>query len=185
MFPWLRLIRIAFTLLGEPQIDLLAATRIRLRAWPNDLDFNLHVNNGRYLAIADIARLHWFVRTGVMEVARKQRAFPVIGDAIAKFRRDLKALESFEIETRLLGWDHKWGFLEHRFIRNDRVIGVVAIRGVFKGPTGPVDPDVFLTELAHAQPPPPLPSWTRNFQDGCEAMSELLREEEKARELGG
>ena len=176
MFPWLRLMRIAFTLLGEARIDLLASTRIRLRAWPNDLDLNLHVNNGRYLAIADIARLHWFVRTGVLEVARKQGAFPVIGDAIAKFRRDLKVLESFEIETRLLGWDHKWGFLEHRFIRNDRVIGVVAIRGVFKGPSGPVDPGVFLSELSHSQPPPPLPSWTHNFQDGCEAMSELLRD---------
>jgi hypothetical protein len=29
---------------------------------------------------------------------------------------------------RLIGWDGKWGFLEHRFVRKDRVIGVVAIR---------------------------------------------------------
>jgi len=185
MFPWLRLIHVLLTLFGKPRTDLLAATRVRLRVWPNDLDFNLHVNNGRYLALADIGTVHWFIRTGVMNVARKQRAIPIVGDAIAKFRRDLRAFESFEIETRFLGWDHKWGFLAHRFIRNDRVIGVVATRGVFKGPNGTVDPGEFLAELSNSRPSPPLPSWTRNFHNGCEAISEYLREEEKARGMHG
>jgi hypothetical protein len=87
-----------------------------MRVWPNDLDFNLHVNNGRYLALADIGRMHWFARTGLLGVARSRKAYPVVGDAIAKFRRDLKAFQSFEIYTRLIGWDSKWGFLEHRFV---------------------------------------------------------------------
>ena len=184
MFPWLRLLRIAFTLIGKPQIDLLATTRIRLRVWPNDLDANMHVNNGRYLSLADIGRLHWFVRAGAMRIARKQGAFPVIGDAIAKFRRELRCFETFELESRLLGWDHKWGFLEHRFIKNGRVIGVVAIRGVFKGPNGPVDPGIFLAELSHDTPSPPLPDWANLFHRGSEAMSELLRAEEREANLG-
>ncbi len=140
MFPWLRLVRVGFGLISESKVDLLATTRVNLRVWPNDLDLNVHVNNGRYLALADIARIHWFVRTGVLGVARQQKAFPMISDAIAKFRRDLKLFQSFEIHTRLIGWDRKWGFIEHRFVRASRVIGVVAIRGVFKGPGGPVDP---------------------------------------------
>ena len=90
MFPWLRLIRVGLGLIGESKVDLLATTRVCLRVWPNDLDLNVHVNNGRYLALADIGRMHWFVRTGVLGVARQQKAFPVVGDAIAKFRHDLK-----------------------------------------------------------------------------------------------
>jgi len=179
VFPWLRLIRIILTLFGRPRVDFLAVTRIRLRVWPNDLDFNLHVNNGRYLSLADIGRMHWFVRTGVMEIARKQRAFPVVGDAIAKFRRELKAFESFDIETRMLGWDSKWGFLEHRFLRNGRVIGVVAVRGVFKGTDGPVDPGIFLAEFSHDEPSPSLPEWAHRFHEGCEALTASLREEER------
>lgn len=62
MFPWLRLIRVAFTLIAAPRVDLLTTTKVSLRVWPNDLDVNLHVNNGRYLALADIGRMHWFVR---------------------------------------------------------------------------------------------------------------------------
>lgn len=83
MFPWLRLIRVGASLIGKSKVDLLATTHVYLRVWPNDLDFNIHVNNGRYLALADIGRMHWFVRTGILGVARRQKAFPVIGDAIA------------------------------------------------------------------------------------------------------
>jgi acyl-CoA thioesterase FadM len=179
VFPWLRAIRVGFSLIGQSQVDLLSTTRVCLRVWPNDLDLNLHVNNGRYLTLADIGRMHWFFRTGLMNIAREQKAFPVVGDAIAKFRRELTAFQTFEIHTRMIGWDHKWGFIEHRFIREGRVLGVVAIRGVFKGPNGPVDPNTFLAALSHSTPSPELPQWAKSFHDGCESLSTLLREEEK------
>ena len=179
MYPWLRLIAVGASVTGKPEVGLLATTHVRLRVWPNDLDFNLHVNNGRYLALADIGRVHWFIRTGVLRVARRHKAFPVIGDAIAKFRRDLRAFQTFEIQTRLIGWDHKWGFLEHRFVRAGRVIGLVAIRGVFKGPQGPVDPDELLAGVAHAGPAPQLPEWADRFHQTGELLSELLRGEER------
>jgi acyl-CoA thioesterase FadM len=181
VFPWLRLIRVGSSLIGKSKVDLLATTRIYLRVWPNDLDFNLHVNNGRYLALADIGRMHWFVRTGILGVARQQKAFPVIADAIAKFRHDLKAFQTFEIHTRLIGWDRKWGYIEHRFVRLERVIGVVAIRGVFKGPAGPVDPEVLLAGVAHTGSPPQLPQWAKRFHEGSDLLSELLRDEERSK----
>jgi acyl-CoA thioesterase FadM len=183
VFPWLRLMRVGLGLMGAPRVDLLATTRVSLRVWPNDLDLNLHVNNGRYLALADISRMHWFVSTGVLAIAREQKMFPVVGDAIAKFRRDLKVFESFEIHTRLMGWNRKWGFLEHRFVRNQRVIGVVAIRGIFNGPEGPLDPGVLLAGLAHASPSPQLPGWVDCFQQSSELLSASLREEERAQGL--
>jgi acyl-CoA thioesterase FadM len=181
MFPWLRLLRVGSSLIGKTRVDLLATTRVYLRVWPNDLDYNIHVNNGRYLAFADIGRIHWFVRTGVLGVARQHKAFPVIGDAIAKFRHDLKVFQTFEIQTRLIGWDRKWGFMEHRFVRMDRVVGVVAIRGVFKGPGGPVDPEVLLAGLAHSAPSPELPEWANHFHQVGELLSELLRDEERSK----
>lgn len=181
MFPWLRLLRIGLGLIGNSKVDLLATTCIRLRVWPNDLDYNLHVNNGRYLAFADIGRLHWVVRTGMLGLARQHKAFPVIGDATAKFRRDLKVFQSFEIHTRLMGWDSKWGFLEHRFVRKSRVIGVVVVRGVFKAQSGPVDPQVLLAGLAHSALSPELPEWARRFDQSAELLGELLRNEERSK----
>jgi len=181
MFPWIRLVRAGLTTLGTARVAALGTTRVRMHVWPNDLDLNLHVNNGRYLVLADIARMHWFVQTGAFGVARRERALPIVGDAIAKFRRDMKLFQKFEIQTRLLGWDHRWGFLEHRFVREGRVLGVVAIRGVFKGPSGPVDPQIFVTALTPGLESPRLPQWAAEWNGSCEALSTVLRAEEGRR----
>ncbi len=180
MYPWLRLAKVGLGLIGQPKVELLATTSVRLRVWPNDLDFNLHVNNGRYLTLADMGRLHWFARTGLLAVARRERALPVVGDVIAKFRRELKPFESFEIQSRLVGWDEKWAFLEHRFVREGRVLGTVTIRGVFKAPSGPIKPQALLDALAHTEPSPALPQWVSDFQNSSERASEEIREEERA-----
>jgi acyl-CoA thioesterase FadM len=181
VFPWIRLIHTALTCIGKPRIDVIDTTRIRLRVWPNDLDLNLHVNNGRYLALADIARMHWFVRSGAVAVARRQRSVPIVGDAVAKFRRDLKCFQKFEIHSRMLGWDTRWGFMEHRFVRDGRVLGVVAVRGVFKGPNGPIAPKVFLDALGIPHDSPPLPQWIVEWNDSCESLTRTIRKEEAER----
>ena len=76
MFPWLRLFSVGLSLIDRSKVDLLATTRVRLRVWPNDLDFNLHVNNGRYLALANIGGAHWFVRTGSLGNFPKAQGVP-------------------------------------------------------------------------------------------------------------
>jgi hypothetical protein len=111
VFPWLRLFGVGLSVIGKSKVDLLATTRIRLRAWP------------------------------------------------------------------------KWGFIEHRFTRTSRVIGVVAIRGVSKGPGGTIDPDVLLAGLAHTAAPPRLPEWATRFHRADELLSELLRDEERSKSL--
>jgi acyl-CoA thioesterase FadM len=169
----------------QPKVDFLATTSVHLRIWPNDLDFNLHVNNGRYLTLADIGRIDWFIRSGVLRTARRYQAFPVVADAVAKFRRELNVFEKVEIQTRLVGWDHKWAFLEHRFVRAERVVGVVAIRGVFKGLDGPLDPQVFVRDHAVGVAAPELPMWAQHFHQSAELMSAMLRQEERSRGVGG
>ena len=185
MFPWLRLARVGFGLISDSKVDLLATTRVRFRVWPNDLDFNGHVNNGRYLALADIGRIHWFVRTGVLRVARRYKAFPIIGDAIAKFRRDLQAVPELRDSHALNRLGSQVGISRHRFVRNDRVVGVVAIRGVFKGPRGPLDPGVLLAGVAHSAASPELPEWVNHLHQGSELLSELLRQEERLQGVRG
>jgi len=176
---WLRLLRVVL-FRDRRRVDLLATTRVRLRVWPNDLDFNRHVNNGRYLSLADLGRIDWFLRTGVLQLALRRRAFPIVGDAMAKFRRDLRVFQSFEIRSRILGWDERWGFLEHRFVRDGRVLGVVAIRGMFRGADGPVPPGELLAPLGAPRQSPPLPEWLRSWDEGSDALSGLLRAEEAA-----
>jgi acyl-CoA thioesterase FadM len=180
VFPWFRLLGAGMSLIGQARVDVLTTTTVRMRVWPNDLDANRHVNNGRYLALADIGRIHWFLHTGALAIARKHQAFPVIGDAIAKFRRDLRLFQAFELQTRLVGWDQKWAFMEHRFLRAGRVLGVVAVRGLFKGPDGLLEPREIAASLSSSPVSPALPDWVVRFDDAADLLSESLREEERA-----
>ncbi|MCQ8278942.1 thioesterase family protein [Acetobacteraceae bacterium KSS8] len=180
MYPWFRLLRVAMGRHDGQKPGTFDTTVIRLRAWPNDLDLNVHVNNGRILSLADLGRIDWFRRAGLLRVARERKAFPVIGDAIAKFRRELRAFERFEIHSRLIGWDERWAYLEHRFVKAGRVFGVVAIRGMFTGKNGPVPPQTLVDALGRTERSPPLPDWAVSFTESCGSLSEALRAEERA-----
>jgi hypothetical protein len=86
--------------------------------------------------------------------------------------------ESFEIHTRMLGWDDKWVFLEHRFVREARVAGVVVMRGLFRSSKGTVSPRELVREMGIAEQSPDLPQWLAAWSQSCDDMSLQLREEE-------
>ena len=48
-------------------------TSISFRVLPNDLDINMHMNNGRYLTIMDIGRTELTVRLGIHKLLIKER----------------------------------------------------------------------------------------------------------------
>jgi acyl-CoA thioesterase FadM len=138
---WFRLIWMLLTARLRGPVQLFEPSRLRLRVLPNDLDLNGHVNNGRYFTLADLGRLDFIIRTGAARVAIANRAFPLIGDAVAKFRKDLQLFQRYDLQSRLIGWDDKWTYMEHRFVRGGRVAGIVIIRGQFRSARGPLSPN--------------------------------------------
>lgn len=179
---WLRLFATMLRAFCMRRVDPLSTTSMHARVMLNDLDFNGHVNNSRYLALADLARMDYFIRSGALRAALRLRAAPIVGDAYAKFRRELKPFERFEMQTRILGWDEKWAFIEHRFIRHGRTLGVVIIRGVFRSAQGVITPVRMLEAMGFdaSQPSPELPAWLNTWHGSCEGLSESLRIEEQA-----
>ncbi|GAC28971.1 acyl-CoA thioesterase [Brumicola pallidula] len=47
---------------------------------PNDLDVNMHVNNGRYLTLCDLTRVDFFVRSGIAGLMLKHKWSPIIAE---------------------------------------------------------------------------------------------------------
>lgn len=177
---WFRLLLMLFRRPWRRPVNGLDTTVVRMRVWPLDLDFNAHVTNGRYFTLADVGRMDYVLRSGAYRVALRRRALPIVGDTWGKFRRELRLFESFDVHTRMLGWDHKWSFVEHRFIKRGRVIGVVVMRGLFRAPAGVVDPQEFVRELGLDAQSPPLPEWLQDWTRSCDGMSAALRLEEEA-----
>lgn len=176
---WLRLLFVLLTAPFKKRAGLFDTTVLRLRVLPNDLDFNGHVNNGRYFTLADLGRVDYVIRSGSAAVAWRLRAAPIVGDATAKFRKDLRPFQAVELHSRLLGWHGKWTFMEHRFVTRGRVAGVVTMRGLFVAKSGPVAPEVFLEARGLKMEAPALPESVLTWSRSCDLLSEGLRAEEQ------
>ncbi len=113
-------IRLLIYLLGAPfraaLVPPFGVSRLTFRVLPNDLDINLHMNNGRYLAIMDIGRLDMMMRMGLMRQARIHSWMPVLSAAKIRFRRDLRLFQTYHLESRILWWASTHFVMEHRMV---------------------------------------------------------------------
>ena len=163
------------------RLDVLGTGVLTMRVWPTDLDFNVHMNNGRYFTAADIGRFDWWLRTGVWKKVRARGWGPVAGDANGRFSRSLQPLERFELHTRLLGWDDKWLFTEHRFVSQERVVAVIVVRYLFRSREGQEPPATVLALAGHTAPSPPLPDWVRDWHKAQNELTTSLKAERTRR----
>jgi acyl-CoA thioesterase FadM len=135
-----------------PRVGVFEPVRVELRAWPWLCDALGHINNARYLDLADLGRGAWLARTGVLTRAFRERyAFLVAGTSIA-YRREIPLLASFALDTQVVGYDERWlSFSATFLVRQDgaeRVAARAIVRGQVRGSSGAVSPFTLLRDLA-------------------------------------
>ena len=150
--------------------DLTRPMRLRLRVYPNDLDFNGHMNNGRYLTLMDLGRLHLVFRTGLMGIVQRERLAPTLAAAQMRYRMQLLPFQPFDLESRVLCWDDKWVYMEQRFLYvKGPKAGAVAAIGLVKGafydrrtkttmPTSDL-----LAKIGQTRESPPFPDYLKDW----------------------
>ncbi|QKV19715.1 thioesterase family protein [Oricola thermophila] len=151
-----RMIQVMLTAMLGGRMDVTEEGRVRLRCWPNDLDINLHMNNGRYLTIMDLGRLDLLLRTGLWRTMRERKWYPVVAAEKIAFRRSLNAFDTFELTTQVIGWDEKWLYIEHRMERDGNVMAQAFIKGLFLGPEGKVPMADLVAAAGHEGPSPEM-----------------------------
>ncbi len=125
---YLRLLLLWLATLGRPAEPRYMVSRLALRVWPNDLDLFAHVNNGRYLTLMDLGRLHIAMRSGLLKAMRKHRWHAAAEAIEIRFRRPLKLWQRYELVTEIVDWDEHWLLFEQRF----ESAGKVHARGLVK-----------------------------------------------------
>lgn len=162
------LIRVLYVLLSsffKPKIeDILTPSYLKLCVMPNDLDFNMHMNNGRYLTIMDLGRLDLILRSGLMKIMLQQASVPILAAASIRYRISLDPFQKYSLETRIAGWDEKWFYIEQRFIsgsgpRRGEVAAIGLVKGCFlNNKTKSTIPTIeVLGNIGYTQPSPYLP----------------------------
>jgi acyl-CoA thioesterase FadM len=132
---WLRLL---WCILLQPFTSKLqvpsGVSTLNFRVMPHDLDAIGHMNNGRYLTMADLGRLDLVLASGLWREVVRNRWTPIASSVAIRFRREMRVFEPFRLETRLMGWDETILVIEHQFIfATGERAGQVASRALFKG----------------------------------------------------
>ena len=71
MYVWARMARMLATARSRGPYMMGGESRLAFRCLPTDIDFNVHLNNARYMMLADLGRIDLFVRAGLITLARK------------------------------------------------------------------------------------------------------------------
>lgn len=86
-----------------------------------------HMNNSRYFRELDLARIDFYLRTGLYDTIRKNHGHLVLGAANIRFRRFIRVFARFRITTKVIYWDDDSLYLEHRFIGANNVIHAILL----------------------------------------------------------
>ena len=155
--------------------DVLVSTH---RVWFTDIDLFGHMNNGRYLQVMDVSRSAWMLRTGVAGAMWRNRWSAVIGGAVVRFRRTLNVFQAYRLETRLLSWDEKWWFLEHRFVdERERPVAMAIARCALRDRNGWVGTDLVLEAVSPDAVPPVPPELAARWQASEDIMWQMGHEQ--------
>lgn len=155
----------------------LGATSLRFCVLPNDLDLNGHMNNGRYLTIMDIGRMDFVLRVNLAGYVIKNGYIPVLSSAKMRYRLPLLPFQKYELQTRIICWDDKWVFMEHRFIivggkKDGAVAAIGLVKGSFfdKKTRATIPTAHILKAIDYTQESPAFPAHITQWQEAEESL---------------
>ena len=118
-----RMIYAVITSLFKPRLhpDALKSS-VPMWVLPNDLDINIHMNNGRYLTICDLASIDIFLRTGIGKLMFSREWMPVISESTMKYKRPLKLFQKYYVNIEVVSWDKKSFGLKYTFTVKGHIV---------------------------------------------------------------
>lgn len=138
-------------------LGVLEEDRIQMHVWPQDIDFNLHMNNARYLSVMDYARMHLLARGRLLEHIVRSRWQPLVGAVWMTYRRSLPLFSAFTIASRLMCWDERWFYIEQKFTVGDNLAALGWVKGMLRDTRGIIKPQEALERATPGVMSPPMP----------------------------
>lgn len=166
MYVWARLVRVVATAKSRGPYRPGEESRLTFRCLPSDVDPNLHINNARYLMLADLGRMDLFFRSGLMRLRRKRGWTPIMGGVEAAYLREIRLWRRFDVVSSFSGWSGVQIVGRHRFVLENGEVAarLITSAGVYDRPGRRFVPiDEVVEALGFAGAAPPLNDAERSF----------------------
>ena len=149
--------------------------------WPWDLDPWIELNNGRTLTLFDLGRIPLAQRTGLIPVLRERKWGITVAGSSTRYRRRIRAFDRFTMISRMVGWDHRFVYMDQSMWTRAGCCNQVLIRSAITSAQGIVPPAEVMAALGHDPVSPPLPDWIAAWieADALRPWPPLLPEDAK------
>ncbi len=165
---------------------VLEAQRVRYRCWPHEIDFNNHMSNANFLRVLNYARRSFWRENGMWDhcLSRSPPLNMVVNASTIRYRREISALQPYEIVTSLVYWEGPCLYLEAKFVDAATgfvlAISLVKYRLVGRRGCSPPSAAEVLAEhdpnsVGDGRAPPEPPAELRAWMDYSRLSSAALR----------
>lgn len=148
------------------KLSVSEASHTSYMCWPNDLDTNLHMNNGRYLTLLDLGRTDFLIRTGLAKQVLKHKWMPVLASAKIEFKKPIHLWEKFDITTEFIGCDEKRFYIQ-QIMHNQKkeVLFKAVVKAAFVKKRKSVPVQQVFESLGHTKISDTLPNHVKLWLD--------------------
>lgn len=109
-------------------VSILDETVIKGVCTTADIDpYLTHMNNTRIIRELDFARVDFFQRSGLFKILRKYGTAFRIGATTVRYRKAIKLFSFFRLTTKIIYWDEKALYMEHRFLSKGNFICAIVL----------------------------------------------------------
>lgn len=161
MYPYLRAGLAVLRAQRNPSGSIMSTAATQHRAWPWDTDMYGELNNGRILTLGELGRWGLAKEIGLLAALKRRRAALAIAGASVRYRHRIPLWARYRIETRCLGWDEKFLYLDVSMWRDQTPCNQVLLRTAVVGKNGVIPPRDIAVELGHSGISPDLPAWVK------------------------
>ncbi|TGV61903.1 thioesterase, partial [Mesorhizobium sp. M2D.F.Ca.ET.160.01.1.1] len=91
-------------------------SRLAFRCMTTDIYANVHLNNARYMTLADLGRIDIFVRAGLVTLARRNGWAPMMGGLQSVYVREIRLWRRFEVVSSIETWEGTGVIGKYRFV---------------------------------------------------------------------
>ncbi|MBN8293072.1 acyl-CoA thioesterase [Rhodobacter sp. NTK016B] len=159
MYPVIRLVKETLKFRGKP-LGLLETHQSQHRCWPWDLDPWNELNNGRTLTLYDLGRVPFATRIGITAILRARHWGMTVAGSSVRYRRRIRMFQRIEMQSRVLGWDHRFVYIEQSMWREGEALNHVLLRTAVTSAQGIVPPATLIAAMGEpGRESPPLPDW--------------------------
>ncbi|XP_055526294.1 protein THEM6-like [Wyeomyia smithii] len=141
-----------------------------------DIDIFLnHMNNVRFLRELDFARYQWYGRCRFWTNFNAAGGSVMQGATMIRYRKMISLLQPFRVETRLVWWDEKSLYFEHKFIT--LLDGFIRAIAFSKQVAAKVNLNDFMGRFEECLNKPPQPDEIRHWLAANEVSSLQIRKD--------